>query len=180
MQFYVMTRTHVWQFTLVRIEKCYSTILWIMSSYFPMTDFKATVCASTGDNRNNCANTRWGPIQVLTEVDVPLLQWTCHWGSLGRHKSNVKLVAETVCNSYYSSPLMDTFNDTLRTLTPASLTITSNFLHVSDLYMSIACKYHTFILYNYSYAYITISWLKQCAFNTSKLHSNSNEKILWK
>jgi len=31
-----------------------------MSSYFPMTGFKATVCASTGDNRHNCAPTRWG------------------------------------------------------------------------------------------------------------------------
>jgi len=26
-----------------------------MSSYFPMTDFKATVCASTCDNRHSCA-----------------------------------------------------------------------------------------------------------------------------
>ena len=25
------------------------------------------------------------PIQVLTEVDVPQLQWTSHWGGLGRH-----------------------------------------------------------------------------------------------
>jgi len=31
-----------------------------MSSYFPMTGFKATVCASTGDNRHNSAPTRWG------------------------------------------------------------------------------------------------------------------------
>jgi len=39
-QFYVMTRTHVWQFTLVHVAKCHSTISWIMSSYFPTTDFK--------------------------------------------------------------------------------------------------------------------------------------------
>jgi len=24
-----------------------------------MTGFKATLCASTGDNRHNCASTRW-------------------------------------------------------------------------------------------------------------------------
>jgi len=59
MQFYVMTRTHVWQFTLVHVSKCQSTISLIMSSYFPMTGFKATVCVSTGDNRHNCAPTRW-------------------------------------------------------------------------------------------------------------------------
>jgi len=29
---------------------------------------------------------RWSPIQVLTEVDVPRLQLTCHWASLGRHR----------------------------------------------------------------------------------------------
>jgi len=28
----------------------------------------------------------WSSIQVLTEVDVPWLQWTCHWASLGRHR----------------------------------------------------------------------------------------------
>jgi len=49
MQFYVMTRTHVRQFTLVHVAKCHNIKSWIMSSYFPMTGFKATVCASTGD-----------------------------------------------------------------------------------------------------------------------------------
>jgi len=34
MQFYVMTRTHVRQLTLVHVAKCHSTISWIMSSYF--------------------------------------------------------------------------------------------------------------------------------------------------
>jgi len=29
------------------------------------------------------------PIQVLTEVDVAQLQWTCHWASLGRHRKPV-------------------------------------------------------------------------------------------
>jgi len=53
MQFYVSTRTHVRQFTLVHVAKCHSTISWIMSSYFPMTGFKATVCASTRDNWHN-------------------------------------------------------------------------------------------------------------------------------
>jgi len=60
MQFYVMTRTHVRQFTIVHVAKCHSTISWIMSSYFPMTGFKATVRASTRDNRHNCAPNRWG------------------------------------------------------------------------------------------------------------------------
>jgi len=31
-----------------------------MSSYFPITGFKATVCTSTGDNRHNCARTTLG------------------------------------------------------------------------------------------------------------------------
>jgi len=54
---HVMTRTHVKQFTLVHVVECHSIISWIMSSYFPMTSFKATVCASTGDNRHKCAPT---------------------------------------------------------------------------------------------------------------------------
>jgi len=49
MQFYVMTRTHVRQFTHMHVAKCRSTISWIMSSYFPVTGVKeATVRASTG------------------------------------------------------------------------------------------------------------------------------------
>jgi len=55
MQFYVMTRTHVRQFTLVHLAKCHSTISYIMSINFPMSGFKATVCASTGDYQHNCA-----------------------------------------------------------------------------------------------------------------------------
>jgi len=35
MQFYVMPRTHVWQFTLVHVAKSNSTLSLIMSSYFP-------------------------------------------------------------------------------------------------------------------------------------------------
>jgi len=57
MQFYVMIRTHVTQFTFVYIAKCHSTKSWIMSSYFPMTGFRATVCVSTEVNRHNCAPT---------------------------------------------------------------------------------------------------------------------------
>jgi len=41
-------------------SKCISTISWIMSSYLPMTGFRATVCASTVNNRYDCAPTRWG------------------------------------------------------------------------------------------------------------------------
>jgi len=41
----------------VHIAKCHSTKSWIMSSYFPMSGFWATVSASTGDNRHNCAPT---------------------------------------------------------------------------------------------------------------------------
>jgi len=75
MQFYVMTRTHVGQFTLVPIAKCHSTKLWIMSSYFLMNGFKATVCASTEDNQHTCAPTRWWstlgfwPINWLTDQE---------------------------------------------------------------------------------------------------------------
>jgi len=32
----IMPRIYVWQFTLVHIAKCHSTISWIMSWYFPM------------------------------------------------------------------------------------------------------------------------------------------------
>jgi len=77
MQFYVMTRPHVRQFKLVHVAKCHSTIWWIMSSYFPMTGFKATVCASTGDNRHNCAlpdgeneSNRWDECNHLLLGDV--------------------------------------------------------------------------------------------------------------
>jgi len=73
MQFYVMTRTHVRQFTLVHVAKCQSTISWIMSSYFPMTGFKATVRASTEDNRYNCAP----PMQMEN-----IIRWKLSWNSV--------------------------------------------------------------------------------------------------
>jgi len=43
MQLYVMTMKHIRQFALVHVAKCHSTISGILSSYFPMTCFKATV-----------------------------------------------------------------------------------------------------------------------------------------
>jgi len=46
MKYNVITRTHVRQFTLVHTAKCHSTISCIMSSYFPMTGFRATVCVT--------------------------------------------------------------------------------------------------------------------------------------
>jgi len=76
MQFYVMTRIHVRQFTLVHVAKCYGTISWIMSSYFPLTGFKATVYASTVDKRHNCAPTRWG------STDRNAYRSTCSAGTL--------------------------------------------------------------------------------------------------
>jgi len=32
----------------------------------------------------------WSTIQVLSEVDVHLLQWTCHWFSPGRHRGRTR------------------------------------------------------------------------------------------
>jgi len=74
MQFYVMR-----QFTRVHVAKCHSTISWVMSSFFPMTGFKVTECASTGDNRHNCAPTRWAPLDVLIVSHVSTLPnvWCC-------------------------------------------------------------------------------------------------------
>jgi len=40
-----------------KMPQTHSTIPWIMYSYFPMTGFRATVCASTVDNRYDCAPT---------------------------------------------------------------------------------------------------------------------------
>jgi len=40
MQFIIMPRIYVRQFTLVHVAKCHSTISWIMSSYFPMNWFQ--------------------------------------------------------------------------------------------------------------------------------------------
>jgi len=40
----------------MHVAKCHSTISCIMSSCFLITGFKVTVCASTGDNRHNCAH----------------------------------------------------------------------------------------------------------------------------
>jgi len=70
MQFYVMT-TCIRQFTLVHVAKCHSTISWKMSSYFPLTSFKA----STGDNQHNYAPTRWGctAVNKTTGVEPCLL-----------------------------------------------------------------------------------------------------------
>jgi len=40
MQFNIMPRMYVWQFTLVLIAKCHSTISWIMSNFFPKNWFQ--------------------------------------------------------------------------------------------------------------------------------------------
>jgi len=45
----------VWQFTVLHVANCHDKILWMMSDYFPVYWFWATVCASTRDNRYNCA-----------------------------------------------------------------------------------------------------------------------------
>jgi len=63
MQFYVMTRTHVRQFKLSKMPQY--NIVNKVSSYFHMTGFKATVCASTGDNRHSCAPTTWSVAPIL-------------------------------------------------------------------------------------------------------------------
>jgi len=47
-----------------------------MSSYFPMTGFKATVCASTGDNRHNCSNPIWGGSNRKVGGKAPLMSMT--------------------------------------------------------------------------------------------------------
>jgi len=57
MQFYVMTRTHVRQFTLVHGAKC-----------MPMTGFKATVCASTRDNHTTVPLPDGGQAHVHTHT----------------------------------------------------------------------------------------------------------------
>jgi len=45
----------VWQFTVLHVANCHDKIWWTMSDYFPVYWFWATVCASTRDNRYNCA-----------------------------------------------------------------------------------------------------------------------------
>jgi len=39
-----------------------------------MTGFKATVCASTGDNLHNCAPTRWGSKVIVAVNFVAVIQ----------------------------------------------------------------------------------------------------------
>jgi len=56
----------------VHIAKCHSTKSWIMSSYFPMSGFRETVCASTGDNRHNCAPTTYQPSACRLNAAVRL------------------------------------------------------------------------------------------------------------
>ena len=43
------------QFTLLYIAQCQDKKKWILSHFFPVYCFRATVCASTRDNRYNCA-----------------------------------------------------------------------------------------------------------------------------
>jgi len=40
-----------------------------MSSYLPMSGFRATVCASTGDNQHNCDPTEWGENAVIAALN---------------------------------------------------------------------------------------------------------------
>jgi len=49
-----------------------------MSSYFPMSGFRATVCASTGDNRHNCARTTWGTGSPINAGKFYGMQSTLH------------------------------------------------------------------------------------------------------
>jgi len=93
MQFYVMTRTHVRRFTFVHVAKCHSTILWKISSCFPITGFKATVCASKEDNWYNWAPTRWGQWIVwicLKRLHQKSLK-SLHQASLNFKSSDIEL-----------------------------------------------------------------------------------------
>jgi len=51
---------HARQFSLVHVAKCHSAMSWIIYNYFSVTGFRATVCASAGDNRHNCVPSKWG------------------------------------------------------------------------------------------------------------------------
>jgi len=58
------------QLTLVHIAKCHSPKSWIISSYFPMSDFRVTACASKQDNRHNCTLQHWLIDETLTRVSA--------------------------------------------------------------------------------------------------------------
>jgi len=60
MKFYVMTRTHVRQFTLMHVAKCHSTISWIMSTHLPM-------CIDRRQSTQLCP--RWGSFTAKNESD---------------------------------------------------------------------------------------------------------------
>jgi len=42
---------------------------------------------------------------ILTEVDVPLLQWTCHWARLGRRSKHVLALLHWLPGEYISSTI---------------------------------------------------------------------------
>jgi len=82
----IMPRTYVRQFSLVHIAKCDSTKSWIMSSYFTMSGFRETLCASTRDNRHN-----WDPTTWVTYYGNPHIYiWTM--------LVNIMWIAKTLAN----------------------------------------------------------------------------------
>jgi len=50
-----------------------------MFSYFPMTGFRATVCALTGDNQHNCVPITWVPHR---KIHIPLALVLGPWNVL--------------------------------------------------------------------------------------------------
>jgi len=90
MQFNIMPRIYVRQFTLVHIAKCYSPKSWIMPSHFPMSGFRETVYAHRQETIDTTAPLPDGVVVMdaactgadcwpasLTIPVVPL--WTSAW-----------------------------------------------------------------------------------------------------
>jgi len=115
---YVMTSTHVRQFTLEYVAKYYKTISWKMVLFFH-AGFKETLCASTGDNRHNCA-----PTQMIVNRQQAFLNAKEQTTYLSYLNETVVPCTQTICQLEVTAVVNNTSNErTLVHSTRSSLVV---------------------------------------------------------
>jgi len=112
MHFNIMPRMYVWQFTLVLIAKCHSTISWIMSNYFPMNWFQdISMCIDSRQSIQLCPY-HMGVTAYRVNIDRLLTEYTLRASACGSPlycttaRSNGNL--SHICNIFFSWWLFST------------------------------------------------------------------------
>jgi len=87
MQFKVLSRTFVGLFTLVQAAKCYSTISWKMSSYFPVDWFQCNCMCN--EHRQETIDTTVPLPQLQTQLQLTSSCSRWWWTASSRHSMSL-------------------------------------------------------------------------------------------